>query len=360
MKIWANKLILLCLASLVLFACEKDEEQAVYQLGDAPVLNATATTLVLEEAKANETAVTFNWAAADYGVRSAISYTLEFAKQGDNFADAVPVATGNAKTRAFTVAELNALALQVGVEAYSPEAIDVRVRANVAPSVPAVYSNVTTVTATAYLSEPPYPTLYIVGPASEHDWDGAKGMPMFRDETDPFVYTYTGYLEQGDMFVLGYPNQWGPMWGTNAQGTLSFRPKDTDPEPWKIWVPATGYYTFTMNLKNLNFTLNEYAATGKPTYASVGITGSFNSWAIVPMAKSTFNPHHWTLDFTLPADSELKLATPGWGTQWGATGNWSSLYGKLGLGAGGNLWILAGDYRLLFNDLTGQYVLIER
>jgi len=359
-KIRAHSLFFLCLFSLVLISCEKDEERAIFKLGEAPALNASASNVVLSEATINDNAVAFTWSAANYGLNAAVTYTLEFDKKGNNFADAVTVAAGNTKMKEFTVSEFNALAFQLGLEAGVAEEIEVRVQANVAASVPAVYSNPLAVTTTAFASEPPYPTLYMVGPATEFDWEGAKGTPMFRDDTDPFVYTFTGYLEQGDLFVLGYLNQWGPMWGTNSEGTLSFRPTDKDPEPWKIWVPANGYYTFTMNLRNLTYTLTPFDAASKPVYNSLGITGGFNNWGNVAMTKTTFNPHLWTLDYTIAANTELKFSTPDWSASWGATGNWERLYGKLTFKVDGNLWILAGSNRILFNDLTGHYVFIEK
>ncbi len=114
----------------------------------------------------------------------------------------------------YTVLQFNALVMKLGVPAGTAQDVLVRIQATVANTDKISYSDPVTIRATPYVSEPPYATLYLVGDATEFDWDAAKATPMFRNESNPFVYTFTGYFEAGELKVLGYLNSWAPQWGS--------------------------------------------------------------------------------------------------------------------------------------------------
>lgn len=362
MKTFISSLILAGVCLLSITGCEKDEDKTILRIGESSTLYASTHTVVMQESIANDNAIAFTWTSADFGYSASTNYTVELSLTEDGFAAPVVDDAGTSVfRREYTVIEFNKLVMQLGLQSGVAQDVLVRVKATVANTDKVSYSEAVTVNATAYVAESPYATLYLVGDAAEFGWDAAKATPMFRDEDNSFVYTYTGYLNAGDLKILGYLNSWAPQWGSGGAGKLAISETNTDTDPPSLSVAAAGYYTFRVDLQFNTYTLDAYDASGAATYAVVGIAGSFDSWANnTPMTNTTGNPHIWSVTYTLGADSEVKFTTPSWSPQWGISGNWDRLYGKAALGGSGNMWIYAGSYRFLFNDLDGRYVLVKQ
>jgi len=136
---------------LTFSACKKEETRAVLNPAGAITLSATVSTLVLAQPNADNTAVGFSWTKADFGFDAGVNYTLELCKGGTNFATATSTSinmnTLLAKT--FTVKDFNAKMQDIianGVAA----AVQARVKADVGSGVAPIYSNVLSMTVTAY------------------------------------------------------------------------------------------------------------------------------------------------------------------------------------------------------------------
>lgn len=360
MKNWLNNLFILCTLSLVLFACEKDEERVIVKSGTAPALTASSNKLVLEEAKAGNEAVTLNWSASDFSYKAAVNYTLQFDLKGNNFAaPAEMVVGGGLLQKKLTVGELNTLLNRLPVAAFKENAVEVRVKASVSNLVEPAYSNVTEITVTPYLTEPPYATLYMIGDATDAGWDNTKAIAMLRDPNDLFKFTFTGNFNAGNLKFLGKRGSWAPMYGAGTGNALAFRETEADADPASIQMTA-GYKTVTVDLRNNTYSVTAYDASAKPTYPNIGIIGSFSGWGTdVLMNKTANNPHYWTLEHTFTTDVEMKFRLAGdWGTNWGApAGEQEKLFNRTG---GDNLKIPAGTYLIVFNDLTSNYIFIKK
>jgi len=136
---------------LTFSACKKEETRAVLNPAGAITLSATVSTLVLAQPNADNTAVGFSWTKADFGFDAGVNYSLELCKGGTNFATATSTSinmnTLLAKT--FTVKDFNAKMQDIianGVAA----AVQARVKADVGSGVAPIYSNVLSMTVTAY------------------------------------------------------------------------------------------------------------------------------------------------------------------------------------------------------------------
>src|SRR5689334_8368274 len=117
MKPTIKILSLMLISSAMLWSCKKDETKAVIHAGTAPVLNASATTLVLTKANENNTAVTFTFSPSDFGYAAAVTYTLQFAKPGNNFVTIGSIVLpDNQTSQAVTVKNLNIAALNAGLD----------------------------------------------------------------------------------------------------------------------------------------------------------------------------------------------------------------------------------------------------
>lgn len=123
----------------------------------------------------------------------------------------------------------------------------------------------------------------------------------------------------------------------------------------------TGYYTVSLNTLTNKITVVKY--DGEPSvYESMFVAGSHNGW------NATDNPlaageslngknHLWVGDVSFPAGTEYKFTTLNWGKDWG--GAPAKLWGTAKTGQGNSL-APEGEYKVLFNDITGQYLFIAK
>lgn len=205
--------------------------------------------------------------------------------------------------------------------------------------------------------------LYMVGSASEFEWDNGNPTYMYRDETNRSAYTYTGYLKAGEFKFISVVGSWDTQYGNNGSNGVMLKAKGSDPDPGTYAVATAGYYTVKININTLTFSIVPYNVTGAQVYSSIGIIGGFNGWTdIVAMTKTTYNPHIWVITQTFAADTELKFRiAAGWDVNWGPSeANKAGKYGKGILGSSANLMVKAGTYKILFNDLTADYIFYNK
>lgn len=204
--------------------------------------------------------------------------------------------------------------------------------------------------------------LFMVGDASEFGWDNGNPTHMYRDETNRGNYLYTGYLNAGDFKFITVVGSWSAQYGNNGTNGVALKAKDSDPDPGTYKVNTAGYYTVKININALTFSITPYSVAGATVYNSIGIIGDFNDWGnITAMSKTTFNPHIWTITQTIAANTGMKfrIAT-GWDVNWGsAPANTDGKYGKAARD-GSNLNVKPGTYKILFNDLTGDYIFYNK
>jgi hypothetical protein len=347
----------------VLNACKKDETMVKASADAKPSkLAATYDNLVLNENDAAADAIEFKWDKSDFGFDAAITYSVEVGKKDSNFVNSRSIGVGADLSTVLTVGAFNALLNQMNAVGFQPNAVEVRLKAEIGKSVAPVYSNVIPLVVTPYLDKPPYQTLYLVGDGTFGQWDNTKASPIFRDPANPFLFTYTGKFSNGNIKFLGVLGMWAPSWGLNGTGGVMFRAKESDPDPANIAV-TEGYYTVKLDLRNLTFTKTLFDASAAKTFASIGIIGPFTDWgSVIPMTKTALNPHIWTIDHTFAGDTEFKFRIPeGWDNNWGANTKavQAEPYGK-GRPGGENYLIKAGTYTLVFNDITSEYVFIKK
>ena len=130
-----------------------------------------------------------------------------------------------------------------------------------------------------------------------------------------------------------------------------------DPGVFEI-TDGDGYYTLTLDLDNLTFSIDSFDESGAATYSTIGIIGDStpDGWgADTDMTQSTFDPHLWYITGIDLVDGEAKFrAGDAWDTNWGAD---TELTG-FGTQDGPNIPVSEGSYDVWFNDLDGSYVFI--
>ena len=252
MKTWITQTLagVAALAALSLTACKKDETQATLTPSTtAPTLTASTSSVVLTQANAANTAVTFTftpltftWANAEHPYNPALTYTLQAAKQGTNFAtvlSAIDLGAGPSKT--ITVGDLNTQLLGSGLAVGTATPLDVRLRAVYAANSP-IYSATVPLTATVYCAQPAASQAWSVIGAAAKGWSTDAVMTY---DCALNAYTYTGPFVADE-----YKFRYGADWKANLgdAGTAGTLKQDGG----NLKITKAGTYTITLKPAGLN------------------------------------------------------------------------------------------------------------
>jgi len=332
--------------------------------GDSFVLSIASQDLV---------AMTVNWSDAVLSSTLGIDveYTIEAAAAGSDFAS--PAAVGvvtNLETLEVTHAELNVIALGLGIPADTAGDADMRI---IARTTNENGSTLTRTSETITVSITPFntifPYLYFVGDATTPGWNNNNNNTVvFRSQTTPNSYYFTGYFNSGAFKMLEVKGQWQPQWGTNDGTTVAVNPGGGS-DPGTFNVGAAGYYTYTFAPLSAGsgFTVTSYDATTAPTYARIGLIGqAIGGWGDgdeIDLTQDPNNPHLWYANGVTFTNGEEFLIRPNddWGNGlWRYTGS-DELFGQGRFDTGGDNFPFnapTGSYDVWFNDLDGSYVII--
>lgn len=307
-------------------SCKKDGAPFTLKQGSFPVnaLTATPTTVVLSSANDNDTVITFNWPAVDYGKEPVVTYTLQLDTPSDTsgtnaWAKAKSFSVGNnILTYSFIGKDLNNLLNSMGLPAGTANNMVARVKSDLnqfngaASTIPSVYSNVISLKLTPYAQN-----LYV--PGAYQGWDPSSA---------PIIAPVTGKagLFEGYVNITGSGLQYfkytnAPDWnhinyGDGGNGTFS-----TDGAAPGLSVADGGYYELTANLNN-----NTWTAT-KTTWSILGdaTPGGWNTdtqltynatnqvWVVtcnmIKNGSFKFRANNaWVIDFGVDAAGNLAYA----------------------------------------------------
>ena len=326
MRTWLNKVLLIGFTVVALSSCEKDEVKAVLTSGTAPTLTSSATTLVLQQANANNEAVKFTYTAdANFGFDAAVTYVLQISKGGTSFASATTTEVALSKTapleKSFKVVDFNRELLKI-IPYGAATPVEIRVKASVGAAAPAIYSNVITVTATAYrdLIVYTYPNaLNLAGnfqgwsPGSAPQivnqnnggHNGHEGYIIFNAATPEFKMVKGDNWGAGDHGDAGSnitnPNTGGGSLTTNGGSNLKLPSGGAG---------LTGYYRVRANTSNLTWSYDKITRWG--------IIGEFNGWGSPDVAMN-FNAATgvWSITRDMPVGKFKFRANNDWAINFG-------------------------------------------
>ena len=238
-----------------------------------------------------------------------------------------------------------------------------------------IYSNVVTMKAVPYYIElkPAAPIIwYMVGNCiGSASWsNGAdqvgKGLvPMFLVPNEEYdkatgggLTSFTGFFpEDGQFKFVLTPGDWNTQLNfTNVKNPGSFL-IDADGDNHNIGIGEKGYYTIKLDTRTNDITIEKYDGNVQ-VYDQLCVAGTFNEWSDTEMTPvftlDGCENHIWS--YEVNGGDKLKVKIPGsWETNWGYKN------GLTGSGDNdGNLVVPDGKYLLLFNDITGDYMLIEQ
>lgn len=268
MKATYRNAILLFAITAFVASCKKDETKAVVLPGAAMTLNSNQTTLVLLQANAGSPAVTFTWDAAKFNYDAAVVYTVQISKGGTNFSSATTTELnmGSLLTKAFTVGEFNAKVIDV-VPFGSAQQVQVRIKASVGSNVDPIYSNVVSMTVTAYRDIVVYEfpqALRIAG--NYQGWSPATAPKIVDKQASGTTGTnYEGYINftnASPAFKMVKGSDWSAGDFGGSAGTLTNGGSDL------TLAGGAGVYKLNANTANMTWSatkINSWAVTGNAT-----------------------------------------------------------------------------------------------
>lgn len=169
--------------------------------------------------------------------------------------------------------------------------------------------------------------------------------------------SYTGYFPEGAGFKLvKTPGQWADQWGSSANNSID-SPVKNDGGSGDFKVSTSGYYTISLDTKKDELIIEK--VDDQTVYPHLFIAGDFNGWgtetqmtAVNVTEGMQGHNHIWMFDLDATSgDTTAKFLYDGWSPNWGATGfpfGW-------GVNNGANIPVVAGSYRVIFNDIDGYY-----
>ncbi len=302
---------------------------------------SSGSTFALSIDNNNVVATTLEWndPILESSLNMDITYTIQVALAGTDFA--MPVEGGevmNMNSISWTNAQLNAAAIQSGIEADMTGDLDIRVVATITDGASgSVLERITdsvTITVTTYATALDLSTNWGVVGSAANDWGATPDLPFFQTETDGVLAAYVNLIDGEIKFRENMA--WDNNYGDNgADGTL-------DQGGDNIAVTA-GSYKITMNLNDLTYTIEPF---------SLGIVGgAFNDWGATPDFMLEYDQYSDVFrGIVTLIDGEMKFRMNNdWGTNWGDDG----ADGTLEAGSA-NIVVTAGIYiaTVNLNDLT--------
>jgi len=312
-------IFLIVAAGLFITSCEKDKEGPfLNESTAAPQITAPTTgqVFVLTEAIETQDLATFTWSVPDYGFTAAPIYMLQIDKAGNNFANATNIATTSKPEYKTKVADFNMKILLFGGIPEEEGTYEMRVKATLTDSLPALVSSAITLKVTPFEKVIFYPMLF--APGAHNGWnekDSASAIYSVKDDG-----VYEGWLNftsaTTEFKILKVPaweeaNTIGDPVASGQSGTLQIGSWGGN----NIKIDAgIGYYRFKADLNGKTYSYTKVNSWGIIGPAQAGGWDSDTDLIYDPVTDT------WTVTLNLTA-SEMKFrADNAWTLNYGDDG----------------------------------------
>lgn len=231
---------------IVLFftACDEVVYDPVVVVGGPITLSSPGEggTVEFADTTLSDIFTTFNWTAADFGFRAAVTYELQVDTAGSNFAEPVSLSTSsNLSFGEVTQERMNSIARTKGLPAGETAAMEFRVQATVSDDVNEILSNVITISIIPFeAAVVTVPTLNV--PGSYQGWDPGLASTAIYSREEHEIYDGYIYFGEDNVEFKYAKGDWAMNWGDDdADGTL-------EPDGANIIAPTAGMYYLTSDL----------------------------------------------------------------------------------------------------------------
>ena len=251
-KIFRNLMMLLC-ALTALVSCDESGDKIYLDGFEASGLMASASDVVLSVDKSKDVVLSLAWqnptllsSDETKPAGSGVLKTYLQASASENFAS-VKEYTVTALSKAFTGADLNAAAKDLGLTPDVSSSLYFRIKSQMGSNLDSLYSNVCQVKVTPYLIDMSY--INILNENKEQVLT-----KLYSPNSDGI---YSGYMNASSWFHIWGKENDGSIWGNVGQEGHVYE-MDNSESAWNFWFPGqTGIYYTVLDTKAKDF---------KPTY----------------------------------------------------------------------------------------------
>ena len=250
-KIFRNLMMLLC-ALTALVSCDESGDKIYLDGFEASGLMASASDVVLSVDKSKDVVLSLAWqnptllsSDETKPAGNGVLKTYLQASASENFAS-VKEYTVTALSKAFTGADLNAAAKDLGLTPDVSSSLYFRIKSQMGSNLDSLYSNVCQVKVTPYLIDMSY-----INILNENKEQLTK---LYSPNSDGI---YSGYMNASSWFHIWGKENDGSIWGNVGQQNHDYE-MDNSESAWNFWFPGqTGIYYTVLDTKAKDF---------KPTY----------------------------------------------------------------------------------------------
>ena len=251
-KIFRNLMMLLC-ALTALVSCDESGDKIYLDGFEASGLLASASDVVLSVDKSKDVVLSLAWqnptllsSDETKPAGSGVLKTYLQASASENFAS-VKEYSVTALSKAFTGADLNAAAKDLGLTPDVSSSLYFRIKSQMGSNLDSLYSNVCQVKVTPYLIDMSY--INILNASKEQVLTY-----LYSPNSDGI---YSGYMNASSWFNIWGKENDGSIWGNVGQQNHDYE-MDNSESAWNFWFPGqTGIYYTVLDTKAKDF---------KPTY----------------------------------------------------------------------------------------------
>ena len=251
-KIFRNLMMLLC-ALTALVSCDESGDKIYLDGFEASSLMASASDVVLSVDKSKDVVLSLAWqnptllsSDETKPAGNGVLKTYLQASASENFAS-VKEFSVTALSKAFTGADLNAAAKDLGLTPDVSSSLYFRIKSQMGSNLDSLYSNVCQVKVTPYLIDMSY--INILNENKEQVLT-----KLYSPNSDGI---YSGYMNASSWFHIWGKENDGSIWGNVGQQNHDYE-MDNSESAWNFWFPGqTGIYYTVLDTKAKDF---------KPTY----------------------------------------------------------------------------------------------
>lgn len=317
MRHYIYSVMAIVLASISLVACSDNDYTQLDKGSNVLTMTSEQSATVLDENNHASDAIILNWTTGhNYGTGNRISYKLELAKSGTNFANAYVAVNEETQTYTWSASQenLNDLLLdKFGGEPGVATTVDARVTAMVS-GVEETQTSQLSFTVTPY--EPVTTTLYLIGDATPNGWSADNATVMTRSTNG--LFEWEGTLTEGNFKFITTKGSFLPSYNKADDGSLVLRTSDDQPDnQWSI--TEAHDYKITANL--LAGTVSIEKTDGvKPAFDELYFVGNPNSWGFDKMQQDVLDKFLFRIGYYFEhgKGGEFKFGT--------TPGSWENMY----------------------------------
>ena len=200
---------------------------------------------------------------------------------------------------------------------------------------------------------------------TSHPYGPFSMLPMYPvqgatyNENGEGPMEFYGYFPSGGEFkLIENPGSWDYVIGGGNENGGQVYSGNTSSSPDNIVINQGGYYKIDLNTVNKTMSMTRLS-DNQVSYSAITMPGEYQSWSVENnhmIAMTPDNNHDWYHSLSLTNDSEMKFAPSSWDYDWGTD---QFPWGK-GYQGGYNIPAKAGMYYVFFNDLSGDYMFLDR